>query len=155
MGQKWFGVKILLRTEAVDRPRARDADYDPDGTLVEERVIVVRARDAKEAFVLARRAAETETARGYPNAYGQKVRQRVLKRWDSYELFDAPGHGREVFSDTKRVSRSVSDATVVKQRIEKSVGRPELARRRKFIAADIAQGLDAAVPGWRLSRRST
>jgi len=153
MRQKWFGVKILLRTEAVGRPRARDADYDPDGTLVEERVIVVRAGDAKEAFARARRAAEVGTAGRYPNAYGQKVRQRVLKGWDAYELFDAPGHGREVFSDTKRVSRSVSDAMVVKQHIRKSISRPERARRRKFIAANLAQGLDAAVPGWRLSGR--
>jgi hypothetical protein len=148
MGQKWFGVKILVRTEAVGRPRVRDADYDPDGTLVEERVVVVRAGDAKEAFVRARRAAEIGR---YRNAYGQKVRQRVLKGWDAYEMFDAPGHGREVFSDTRRVARSVSDATVVKQHIDKSISRSERARRRKFIAADLAQGLDSAVPGWRLS----
>jgi hypothetical protein len=46
---KWFGVQRFLRTKAVGPVRRRDADYDPDGTLVEERIIVVRARDVRAA----------------------------------------------------------------------------------------------------------
>jgi len=41
MKTKWFGVKVLIRTELVGRPVRRGRSYDPDATLVEEQVLIV------------------------------------------------------------------------------------------------------------------
>jgi len=52
---RWFGVKRFLRTEAVSPVRHRDANHDRDGALVEERTVIVRARDSKDAAERVRR----------------------------------------------------------------------------------------------------
>src|SRR4051794_8957759 len=44
MGWKWFGVKTIFRVEASGTPRKTDDRFDPDVTMVEERVVLIRAR---------------------------------------------------------------------------------------------------------------
>lgn len=139
---KWFGVKRFLRTEAVGPVRHRDASYDPDGTLVEERIVVVRARDSKDAADRVRRLMLKERIE-YRNAYGQTVRSRVLKDWDSFELYDPPSSGVEVFSRTRRFATAVTDAQVARKLNLTRLSEAGQKRRRRFIAADIVQGLDA------------
>lgn len=76
---KWYGVKTLHRTMAKGRPIATDSLYSRTMTLVEERVVILKARNFDEAI----KRAEVE-ARVYSrscrhrNRYGQHVRSRYL-----------------------------------------------------------------------------
>lgn len=129
-GLEWYGVKTLFRTVAVGRPSARDAAYDASVSLVEERVVLFKARSFDEAI----RAAEKE-AREYArlrvvNPYGQRVVVRYLRACDAFELFDTPGVGAEVFSATEVVSKRISDRAIVERHLGKRVDK-ELDRRRR------------------------
>lgn len=70
--KKWFGVKTLYRACARGRPTKRDRHYQPDATLIEERVVLVRAADFDHALKGANREALAYARDGYENQYGQK-----------------------------------------------------------------------------------
>ena len=108
---KWFGVKTLFRAVPTGNPLGRDPLYDPEVTLVEERVLIIRARSHNEALHKAKREAVRYCKAGpHRNPYGQRVAVRSLSPTDSFELFSAPASGSEVYSRTEVVPRSVSDS---------------------------------------------
>ena len=112
---KWFAVKSVFRTAASGAPLGTDAAFDPSTTLVEERVVLFRARSHREALVRAEREARVYAADcDHRNPYGQAVACQSLALMDSYQLFTAPGSGSEAYSRTQVVSRSVPDASVVR-----------------------------------------
>jgi hypothetical protein len=150
--RKWFGVKMVLRTVATGRARGRDADYDRDGTLVEERVVVVRAHHGKDAFARARQKVAKELS-SYRNVYGQTVRQRILSGHEVYELYDPPSDGAEVFSTTTRVPKTITDGDIVGGLDDGTLSDADQKKRRRFIAADLIPGLDAIWARRRLTRR--
>jgi hypothetical protein len=149
--RKWFGVKIVLRTVATGRVRGRDADYDRDGTLVEERVVIVRAHDGKDAFARARQKAAKELS-SYRNVYGQTVRQRILAGHQVYELYAPPSDGAEVFSTTTRVPKTLTGSDIVSRLDGGPLSDANQKKRRRFIAADLIPGLDAIWARRRLTR---
>ncbi|HEX7592067.1 MAG TPA: DUF4288 domain-containing protein [Candidatus Limnocylindrales bacterium] len=128
----WFAVKSLYRSEIVGEPRVVDGDYDPDGTLVEERVILVRAASHQKAL----QKAEIEAER-YPgqhvNPYGQLVVWRRAEFLDSFQLFDKPADGREVWSMMTVVSSATTDEDLAVQRFGPVESKKSLRRRKKFL----------------------
>ena len=130
MGWSVFGVKTVYRTEARSRARRKDAQYDPSTTLVEERVVIVRARNLEEAIRRAEAEARTYVrGMSFRNVYGERVRPRYMGACDAFKLFDKPEVGAEVFSATRLVPRRTRDRTVLNQ----IIGPPETqhtARRR-------------------------
>src|ERR1035437_29821 len=128
----WFAVKSLYRSEIVGEPRVVDEDYDPDGTLVEERVILVRAASHQKAL----QKAEIEAER-YPgqhvNPYGQLVVWRRAEFLDSFQLFDKPADGREVWSMMTVVSSVTKDEDLAVQRFGPLESKKSLRRRKKFL----------------------
>ncbi|MHC4470445.1 MAG: DUF4288 domain-containing protein [Planctomycetota bacterium] len=118
MAWKWFGVKTLYRITAEGKPRAMDGRFVPDIDLIEERVVLVKARNSEEAH---RKAAEE--ARGYAgdwhtNPYGQQVCCRLIDHQVAFECFDEPGAGAEVFSDVFVMPKSVKDEDLVVMRLD-------------------------------------
>jgi hypothetical protein len=98
---------------AFGKPKNPGANYVADATLVEERIVLFKARSVEEV----RRKAEKEGktyARSIhiTNGYGQKVKSRMLKGVDIYELFDSPSASVEVFSTTEEIDASVPDEQV-------------------------------------------
>jgi hypothetical protein len=135
---KWFAVKTAYRTSIQGKPRRKLPNYESGGTLVEERVILVRARDHEHAMTIAEKEADRYVLKPYTNAYGQRVTWRRLKRSiQSHQLPDdqPPGHLGEVWSSTQIIPRSVTDARV----LENLFGPAENDRlqRMKFIDAKI------------------
>ena len=130
----WYAVKTLYRTTATGLPARRDAHLDRNATLVEERVVLVRARSFDEAIRKGEKEAR-DYARGasYRNPYGQRVATRYLGECDAFQLAADPAHGREVYSRTEIVSADVSTEAVV----ERLLGHEEPdggdTRRRKFV----------------------
>jgi hypothetical protein len=142
--KSWFAVKSLYRSEIVGDPRVVDEDYDPDGTLVEERVILVRADSHKKAL----QKAEAEAER-YPsqhiNPYGQLVVWRRSELLDSFQLFDKPGDGREVWSTMTVVPSAVTDEDLAIQRFGPIESKDSLRRRKKFLNREFSG--DAGLEG--------
>jgi hypothetical protein len=110
---RWFGVKTVFRTAAGAAPH--------DGpTLVEERIVLLRARTPAEAIRVGERDALAYQGEPFHNAAGVEMRRRYLGACTAYELFDEDtrrlGDARgtiEVFSDTELVAGEVPDAEVV------------------------------------------
>jgi hypothetical protein len=132
--KSWFAVKSLFRTEITDSPRAIDADYDPDGTLVEERVVLVRTVSHRKAL----RMSEAEADRylrpaQHINPYGQRVVWRRVSILNSFKLFERPGDGREVWSLTSVLPSAMSDKELEAQRFGPEESKAMLRRRKKYL----------------------
>ncbi len=83
MPVRWFAVKTVYRSTAIGKPRVTDGDYDPDGTLVEERVVLLRARDHEDAIRKSEKDAKQYAKETHTNPYGQSVVTRCLKAIES------------------------------------------------------------------------
>jgi hypothetical protein len=139
---KWYGVRSLYRLAALGEPKHPDSSYIPGATLVEERIVLVKARSGEEALGKAEKAGKAY-ARSirYHNGYGQKVRARMLKALDAYELTSPPGNGMEVFSTTEEIDTSVPDERICERPIGfgESLDKPDPWRRFKFINVEVVR----------------
>lgn len=137
MAWNWYGVKTLYRTTVVGTPNLVDRYYEEGATLVEERVVLFRARSFNEAAAKAEQEAR-EYARGKRvNRYGQTIKQRFLGASDAFEMFDRPGKGAEVFSATELVASTISDAQIRLSRMGREK-RGDRWRRTKFLQREFA-----------------
>ena len=131
---KWFGVKTLYRVSAEGEPRATDERFDGTVDLIEERVVLIRARSCEEAHRKAAQEAYTYAADfgEHVNPYGQRVHCRFIECLVAYECFDDPVPNAEIFSDTFLIDREMTDDSVVTMRLdtEESV---DLTRRTIFM----------------------
>lgn len=132
MSWQWFGVKTVYRLEASGEPEGIDRGFARDVSLVEERVVLVRARSLREAIRKAGREARAYVSQpSHRNPYGQRVRWRLLKYCDAYRLFEDPRSGAEVFSATEVVASAESDQRVLDRFIGFNES-PRDLRRRNF-----------------------
>lgn len=138
MPWKWFGVKTVLRTEAQGVPTSQDSSYDSEATLVEERVLLVRARSFAEAIVKAESEVKEYASGQYSNHYGQVIKQRYLGACDVFELYEDPASQVEVFSTTELVPQSISDDDIVNQHFGAKKSSDEMQKRRKFFNIELA-----------------
>jgi len=145
MSWKWFGARTLYRTIARGRPKLSDSKYDPTSTIVEQRTVLICARNPAEANRKARKEAKAYTSNSYSNIYGQKVLIRFLGFCECFEMWDAPADGVEVFSNNERVDLSVSDRMVLRDRFgaakEKINWRKRFQATLKFISKEVAEKL--------------
>ena len=132
---KWYGVKTIYRTTVRGIPRRVDSVFDPKATLIEERVVVFRARSFDEAIERAEAEARRYAGVKHRNAYGQTVKQRYLGACDAFEMFDSPGPSREVYSQTEVLPESISDTEVLKRRLGNERRRSKV--RKKFLNAEL------------------
>lgn len=137
----WYGVRTLYRVIAEGEPKTRDKHFDPESTLIEDRVVLFQATSFDNAIKQAIKEARSY-CKGirYVNPYGQKVRMRFLDAHDAYQVSETPdrkpGAGSEVYSLTELVRASASDSVVIKKRLG---GQASLGtwRRYKFMSARI------------------
>ena len=136
MAVKWFSVKTLYRTTAKGLPEKPDLSFDPDATLIEERVLLIKAHHAREALSKAERdAKDYARKRECRNPYNQKLCTSYLGFYDIMELPDNPQDKTEVFSVTRLVSRKVTDQKVARIYIGKRPGARQVIHK-KFINKD-------------------
>jgi uncharacterized protein DUF4288 len=131
---KWFGVRTLYRLDALGRPLGRDGNYSPTMTLVEERVVVLKARSTHEAIQKAEADARRYVVEcRHRNPYGQRVRTRYLGYCDAYRRDKSLGSGAEVFSASEVVPRRVTDRAVVRRLIGSHESKRATAERRNIL----------------------
>jgi len=128
---KWFSAKTLYRVEVKGDPVALDECYDPEGTLLEERVILVRARSHEEAISKAEHEAEEYASASHFNPYGQEVIQRVLSCVETFELYDDPANRVEVWSSTSVISSSITDEDIITHRF--GPAEDNRSKRKKYL----------------------
>ena len=115
--QRWFAVRTLYRTKAIGKPRVSSPYYDSDSTSLEERVVLFRARSPEDALKQGlREGLRYASSVEMMNVYGQKLRTKMLKRCDTFDLFDqALKSGMEVHSSTRFLPKSVTDREIATQ----------------------------------------
>lgn len=138
---KWYAVRSLYRLIALGEPKKPDSSYIPGATLVEERIVLIKARSGEEAQLKAKKEGRAY-ARSIQrtNGYGQKIRGRMLKVLDAYELFSPPASGSEVYSATEEIDASVPDERICQRPIglgETSEQQKDFWRRFKFIHVEV------------------
>lgn len=84
MEPSWYAVRCVFRTMWTET----EAGVTPDEQLYEERITLWRAGSAEEAIALAE-----EEALDYAGDEDE-----YLELAQAFRLYDAPGHGAEVFS---------------------------------------------------------
>ena len=134
---RWFGVKTVYRTSTVGKPLVLDSDYDDEGTLVEERVVLVRARDHHAALKRAEWEAAKYAKNSHTNPYGQSVVTRRLKAIETFELYDDPDSLTEVWSSTRVSPASISNRQLVEVFFGSTEKKPQLWRRKKFLNREL------------------
>jgi hypothetical protein len=118
MSWKWYGVKTLYRITAEGKPRATDERYVDDIDLIEERVVLVRARNSEEAHQKAGKEAREYAEPWHVNPYGQRVRFRLIDHQVAFECFDDPGPNAEVFSDVFVMPKGIPDEDLIVMRLD-------------------------------------
>ena len=144
----WYGVKTVYRATPVGGRRGTDRLYSGDVTLVEERVVLIRARSADEAIRKAEREAKVYAVDSHRNPYGQHVRTRVLRYVDAFIIGADLDDGAELFSETEVVSRTVSDGSIV----NRLIGRPESKRTRASRRNILDIVFESPIPSVNLTR---
>jgi Domain of unknown function (DUF4288) len=77
----WYGVRTLYRLAAEGAPKSRGGRYDPESTLIEDRIVVFQATTFDNAVAQAIKEARSYCKRTrFVNIYGQEVRMRFLRR---------------------------------------------------------------------------
>jgi hypothetical protein len=135
--KSWFAVKSLFRVEAFGEPVAVDDDYDADGTLVEERVVLLRARSLDDALARGKKEADAYADGEHLNPYGQTVRVRRLDGLEASYLFLFDGKKPEVWSSTSIIPASITDADVELLRFGPRESENALRLRRKYFDAEL------------------
>lgn len=138
MNWSWFGVKTIYRIEAFGRPQAIDSAYDPDATLIEERVVLFRARSFDEAIRKAEKEALRYAASQHRNPYGQTVKMRYLEACNAFLLYELPGVGVEVYSATEVVNKQIHDDEILDRKLGKQRGNDDRQQRLKFLHHELA-----------------
>lgn len=135
---KLYAVKTVYRIDARGRPRGVDEDYAKDRIMVEERIVLLRARSFDEAIAQAEREARKYGA-GYvhTNPYGQRVFCEFTGIVDAYEPFDPPAVGTELFSSTRLLPKRIANAALADLFLGPEVPR-ERALRTKFLNAELS-----------------
>lgn len=148
MASKWFSVKTLYRWDTVDKPQGPDRFYDPDATLLEERVVLIKANSFSEATQKAKQEAQdyVRSPGGFINPYGQNMKISFLNCYDCFELFDNPADKVEVFSTIRILSRKIHNAKI-KNIFICPTREPHYlqSKRKKFINKDFNQGSASAL----------
>jgi len=136
---KWYVVKTLYRSYAEGRPEKPDLSYDPDLTLVEERALLIRATDSKEALRKAEKDAEDfcKRAECY-NPYQQRVVTKYTGFYDISEAGESLSDKQEIFTQSRLVSVRVSDQKAAQLFIGTRVKEYGKGKRRKFANRDFS-----------------
>jgi len=123
MAISWYGVKTIYRSRCSGKtPRPKGGT---PSTVVEERVVIFRARSFAEAIKKGEKEAKEYCNWKYTNPFGQKVKTKYLGACDAFILLDPPKSGTEVYSGMNVADPKISDSRV----IENSFGNERAFKR--------------------------
>ncbi len=129
---KIFAVKTLYRSKVAGKPKVVDKYYNNIYDLLEERVVLVKARTFNEAI----RKGEKEAVKyasfeNHINPYGQKVVQEYIGGIDVFESYDEIKSNGEIYSYTQLIKSSLSNDKISDKIFGKEI-KNERKLRKKF-----------------------
>ena len=137
----WFAVKTFYRVQPTGRPKFRDARFIAGIASLEERIVLVRARNGESALKKGVAEAKKYAKRmNGKNIYGQALRCEPLNFAESYEMCDSPAEGLEVFSSIELVRATERPKAILRRKLGESTSTSAAAM---FLAAEILEGLRA------------
>lgn len=141
----WYGVKTLYRWEAVGEARNIDAGFDSESTVLEERVVLIRADSFDEAIEKAEGEAKEYSDQTYINFYGQTVQVRYLQCCDAFDIGgESIEDFVELFSSRETVPASIKDSELIDNRMGKEVTiKDGGSQRDKFWNAELLTDIQA------------
>ena len=141
MAVKWFAVKTLYRSKARGRPEKPDLRYDPDATLLEERLLLIKAKNTTEAISKAERDAKDYAQKAScTNPYNQEIVTYYIGYYDIFELSVPPADKVEVFSMTRLISQRIPDKRLMHIYIGKRDFKYAKGKKKKFSNRDFISG---------------
>lgn len=131
MAKQWFGVKSVYLLTADGKPKTKDASYKNVTSMVEERVVLISAKDFEHALNLGQKEAKEYASASFENPYGQTVSMKVLGL-DAFLLSDKIGDHAEIFSSTELLEEKISPKAILNHRLGRDPGKNDVKLRRKF-----------------------
>lgn len=133
MAWSWFGVKSIYETKVLPTPGrgGRNKLHQPRERLVEERVVLLRARSVEEAIAKAEKEAAryADTPR-HRNHEGDLVETRYVGALDVFSIDGEPGSGREIYSSMRVVPGDLDDDTLLDLLLGQDASNDEVAEKR-------------------------
>lgn len=139
MAIKLFAIKTFYRTYAEGRPCLPDRFFDPDLTLVEERILLFKAQTKLEAIKKAEKDANDFAARiKFKNHYEQDVETKYLGFYDIFEIKDSMADKAELFVKTSLVSKNIPNSKIKHLYVSKEERDLLQSKRKKFLNKDFS-----------------
>lgn len=136
MAANFYTVKTIFRSFATGRPDKPDQFFDPDATLVEERIQLVKAKDKGEALKKAEKDANEYAKRiRFNNPYNQEVRQEYTGLCEVYEIDRVLSDMTEIYSSSKVMDKKVTISKIAHVYLNK-IQPYNKSKRKKFINKD-------------------
>ena len=129
---KLYSIKTIYRTKAIGKPDVVDAYYKKNIDMVEERIVVLKARNFDEAIRKGEKEANEYVGGTHINPYGQKVVQKYIGTIDVFEMFDDLELNAEIYSSTHLIPKDESSKKI-SDRIMGKEYKNELKIRKKFL----------------------
>ncbi|WPU65121.1 DUF4288 domain-containing protein [Peredibacter starrii] len=134
---KFYCGKSLYWIEARGKSKVKQKP-DSKYALLEERIILIKAKNFNEAIKKARKEAKDYEG-NYINPYGQQVRIEFLECIEVFELFESPADLVEVFSANFLVDQKISKKEMLNSHYGKSISETtERKIRSKFLNGEFA-----------------
>lgn len=134
MAWSWFGVKSIYQTTVLPAPgRGRRKQQQTSGErLVEERVILVRARSFDEAIAKAEKeAASYADMPRHRNHDGDLVETKYVGALNVFSIKGEPGSGQEVYSSMRVVAGDVHDDQLLDLLLGEDTSDDEVVEQRR------------------------
>lgn len=125
----WYAVKSYYAWEASGKAVKIDKAYTKNSMMIEERVVLFRCENFEKALSLAEAEAKKYCSLPYKNPYNETITYKLVGNMEAFHLYDKPGHGTEVFSQTEfcktkqQSQKKISFLKNVKQEPEKNIYR--------------------------------
>lgn len=130
---KIYAVRTIYRTKALGNPKTTDKYYRRNLDMIEERIVLIKARSFDEAIKKGEKEAKKYASyESYINPYGQKVVEKYIGSIDVFEPFDEIAENKEIFSSTHIVPSTWGNK-IITDRIFGTVNKNERHLRKKFL----------------------
>lgn len=141
MASKWYSIKTFYRSRAEGRPENPDRYCDTEATLVEERIVLIRAQNPKEAIKKAEKEANEYAEKiSYQNPYNQKVTTRYLGFFDLFEIEGNLADKEEIFLTSRLMNRKISDKKIAHVYVNKRKINVTQSNHKVFLNKDLLSG---------------
>ncbi|MGE0267742.1 MAG: DUF4288 domain-containing protein [Candidatus Omnitrophota bacterium] len=133
MAANFYTVKTIFRCFAAGRPDKPDQFFDPDATLVEERIQLVKAKSKEEAQKKAEKDANEYAKRvKFFNPYNQAVTLEYTGLCEVYEIERALSDMTEIYSNSKVMDKKITISKIAHVYLNKKQPYNK-SKRKKFI----------------------